>query len=238
MCGPHQYQFGRRRKRIDFSSWNHKMSRAVEENSDSVVTLNADESHASGAFDASYILPQTLSLLQDFLFMQECRQEQSGGYILSFDAVADHGWRQCRDPRDRIFGLQSLVAPSRRVEVNYEKSPKEIFDEWFEQTDPRRRHIPLDPEMVRRTISTLHLAMGLGNISQQHLNELVGIPEHCRQTDQRFEAASEPNRSGNLSSGQPRLRENRWQILFSTAAVVCAYWLFTKHLRRAGLPSP
>jgi hypothetical protein len=238
LCGSHQYQFGRVRKRIDFSTLNHKVSRAVEENSGSGVILNTDESNASGAFGASHILPRTLSLLQDFLFMQECRQEQSGGYILSFDAVAAHGWRQCRDPRDRIFGLQSLVAPSRRVEVNYKKSPEEIFDEWVAETDTRARHIPPDPEEVRGAISSLHLAMGLGNISQRQLNELAEVPKHPKQIEQRDEAVSQPSRSGNLSSMQQRFRQNRWQILFSIAVVAGTYWLFTKRLRGAGVPSP
>lgn len=105
------------------------------------ATSNSGPSSMTTTLRTLYVLRQIISLL-NHLFVLECRKDQGTGYIPSSDAVADHGWQQCRDPRDRVFEFQALVAPSHRVQVDYGKSTAHDFYKWAAETDAQRRHNP------------------------------------------------------------------------------------------------
>ncbi|KAH8655346.1 heterokaryon incompatibility protein-domain-containing protein [Xylariales sp. PMI_506] len=232
LCGRYKYQFGRYKKKLDFSLWSRKITLALKDNDAGGPMLNIEESGDTVFLDPSYILPRTFELLEDYLFMLECREQGKGpGYIVSFDTVAAHAWRQCRDPRDRIFGLQTLVAPSHRVRVDYGKSTQEIFYEWVSESDTRQSHFPLDSSKVQTKIRSLHLAMGLGDISDQELEELVEDPQRqLKHIRQRVEGVPDPGKAGNLSLRRSCFKINKWHMFSSAVVVIFAYGLVSKRL--------
>lgn len=228
LCGPHKCQFAKGKKRVDFELWKHRMLRASKESDAGAAKVTINEHNIDQAFDSTHILPRTLDLLQDHLFMVECHQEGSQGYIPSFHVVGQHGWRQCSDPRDRIFALQSLVAPSYRVEVNYANSTIAIFYEWVAETTTGGYSRP-NLDEARTTIKSLHLAMGLGDIPQRHLNELMEDPQRFKHIDNGVRTVSQSSRLDKLLRTRC-LECHGWRILFSVIAVLCAYWLYANHV--------
>ncbi|QDS71148.1 hypothetical protein FKW77_009963 [Venturia effusa] len=221
LCGPYRYFFGEGKKEIDYRPWENQILRALVTEIDGVAGSKSRSRKVADRFDTSFVLRQTLALLNHHLFMLDCREKQSVGYILSFDAVADHGWRQCRDPCDRVFALQALVAPSHRVRVDYKKSPVSVFHEWAEETDTRRRHIAPNPEYVRSAITSLYSSMGLGEITEQQLGKIMYIPKVPQQAEHGVKSSAKPQ-----ISRKTWVQEHPWHGVSVIALLVSLFWLF------------
>ena len=227
LCGKYKYHLGRNGKPTSLKSWNKRLSDASQELDLSQDVAGVHESYVVGSLGSFYILPRTLELLSDFFFMLECRKEYHGkngtGYLNSFGVVEDHSWRRCRDPRDRIFGLQSLIAPGWGVPIDYTKSTEEVFEAWVAETAHSSHGGIHDSHELRKAISSLYSTMGLGSISQQYMDRLVDRSFRPQRIEQPPETVSATSRYQSLllRTAQLRARVIR-PTLFCVAAVICA----------------
>lgn len=223
-------QFDEGTKATTARPWTQHMMQAPEKDKVEVEAPQTTDTRGDRERGLMYILLQTLGLLGDHLFMVETRQEGGAGYILSFDTVAAHAWRQCRDPRDKVFGLQALVAPSRRVEIDYRKSAKQVFEEWMVETDTRKRYIAPNPQRVKETIRSLHSVMGLGEISQEVLNGYLEYSNNQGKEVNEFgEVVPVPSSSPRSSSQRKWWKKQSISILVLICSVLL-YWLYRSHL--------
>jgi hypothetical protein len=195
LCGPHMHHFTKDPETMGLevwmlafsrtSSWNNPSTNTSEQCNRKLATTPHPwtrsppyTSETSSVPRSHQLLRETLSLLSDHLFMASSRGDNSAGFLLSFDAVAAHAWRGCRDPRDKVFAIQALVSPNHRVLVDYRKSARDVFDEWMHETDTRKRYIPPEPGYVRATISELYTAMGLGELEARELDKWLKVQDN------------------------------------------------------------